>query len=48
MSNSRVTVTLPLEIVHAMDREELDRSHFVLTTVTHELDRRRPSNSEDL
>jgi len=41
MPNARVTVTLPSEIVHAMDREELNRSRFVLTAVTHELGRRR-------
>ncbi len=41
MSNARVTVTLPSEVVHAIDREELNRSRFVLNAVTRELDRRR-------
>jgi hypothetical protein len=41
MPNARVTVTLPSEIVSAIDREELNRSHFVLKAVTRELDRRR-------
>lgn len=34
-------MTLPSKIVHAIDREELNRSRFVLKAVTHELDRRR-------
>ena len=41
MPNARVTVTLPSEVVHAIDREDLDRSRFVLKAVTRELDRRR-------
>lgn len=41
MSNARVTVTLPSEVVHAIDREEANRSRFVLYAVTRELDRRR-------
>lgn len=41
MSNARVTVTLPSEIVHAIDREEVNRSRFVLKAVTRELERRR-------
>lgn len=41
MPNARVTVTLPSELVRAMDREEVNRSRFVLTAVTRELDRRR-------
>jgi hypothetical protein len=41
MPNARVTVTLPSEIVRAIDREELNRSRFVLKAVTRELDRRR-------
>lgn len=41
MPNARVTVTLPSEVVRAIDREELNRSHFVLKAVTCELDRRR-------
>jgi hypothetical protein len=45
MSNARVTVTLPSEVVHAIDREEPNRSRFVLKAVTRELDRRR---SEEL
>jgi len=34
-------VTLPSEVVRAIDREELNRSRFVLKAVTRELDRRR-------
>lgn len=41
MPNARVTVTLPSEVVHAIDRAEIDRSRFVLQAVTRELDRRR-------
>jgi hypothetical protein len=41
MPNARVTVTLPSDILRAIDREELNRSRFVLKAVTHELDRRR-------
>ncbi len=41
MPNARVTVTLPSEVLHAIDREEPNRSRFVLKAVTHELDRRR-------
>ena len=41
MPNARVTVTLPSEVVQAIDREELNRSRFVLKAVTRELDRRR-------
>jgi hypothetical protein len=41
MPNARVTVTLPSEVVLAIDREEINRSRFVLKAVTHELDRRR-------
>jgi hypothetical protein len=41
MPNARVTVTLPSEVVRAIDREELNRSRFVLRAVTRELDRRR-------
>lgn len=41
MPNARVTVTLPSEVVHAIDREEPNRSRFVLRAVTRELDRRR-------
>ncbi|HXO20561.1 MAG TPA: hypothetical protein VOA87_11640 [Thermoanaerobaculia bacterium] len=41
MPNARVTVTLPPEVVSAIDREEINRSRFVLNAVTRELDRRR-------
>lgn len=41
MPNARVTVTLPSEVVHAIDRAELNRSRFVLKAVNRELDRRR-------
>lgn len=41
MPNARVTVTLPSDVVRAIDREEPSRSHFVLKAVTRELDRRR-------
>lgn len=41
MPNARVTVTLPSEVVLAIDREEINRSRFVLKAVTRELDRRR-------
>lgn len=41
MPNARVTVTLPSEVVRAIDREEINRSRFVLKAVTRELDRRR-------
>ena len=41
MPNARVTVTLPSEVLQAIDREEVNRSRFVLKAVTRELDRRR-------
>lgn len=41
MSNARVTVTLPAEVVHAIDREEVNRSRFVLKAVSGELNRRK-------
>jgi hypothetical protein len=41
MPNAHVTVTLPSEVVRAIDREELNRSRFVLKAGTRELDRRR-------
>ena len=41
MPNARVTVTLPSDVVRAIDREEANRSRFVLQAVAHELDRRR-------
>jgi hypothetical protein len=37
MPNTQVTVTLPTKVIRAIDREEPDRSCFVLTAVTHEL-----------
>lgn len=36
-----ITVTLPLEVVQDIDRQEEDRSHFILEAIRHELDRRR-------
>src|SRR4051812_12821484 len=41
MPNARLTVTLPSEVLHAIDREEVNRSRFVLKAVTRELDLRR-------
>jgi hypothetical protein len=41
MSLSRVTVTLPEELVVEMDRSASNRSRFVLEAVTRELARRR-------
>ena len=41
MSLSRVTVTLPGEVVAEIDRESGNRSRFVLEAVTRELSRRR-------
>ena len=41
MTIARVTVTLPGEIVGAIDRFERNRSRFVLEAVRHELERRR-------
>jgi hypothetical protein len=41
MSLSRVTVTLPEELVAEMDRSAANRSRFVLEAVTRELARRR-------
>jgi hypothetical protein len=41
MSNARVTVTLPPEVVREIDREESNRSRFVLDAVRRELLRRR-------
>lgn len=39
--NERVTVTLPEEIIRDIDRQERNRSRFVLQAVKHELERRR-------
>ena len=39
--NERVTVTLPEEIVRDIDKQERNRSRFVLQAVRHELERRR-------
>jgi hypothetical protein len=41
MSNERVTITLPTEVVRDIDRLEKNRSKFVLDAVRHELKRRR-------
>ena len=41
MSLSRVTVTLPEDVVAEMDRGAANRSRFVLEAVTRELARRR-------
>src|ERR1700728_4457891 len=37
----RVTVTLPNDLVRAIDRQEKNRSKFIAEAVRHELDRRR-------
>lgn len=39
MSHARVTITLPAEIVSAIEHEDHNRSRFVLQAVTRELDR---------
>lgn len=39
--NERVTVTLPKEIIREIDRQERNRSRFVLQAVQKELERRR-------
>jgi hypothetical protein len=41
MQTQRVTVTLPPEVVEAIDRQEPNRSRFILQAVQHELQRRR-------
>jgi hypothetical protein len=41
LSNERVTVTLPTDVVRDIDRLEKNRSKFVLEAVRHELMRRR-------
>jgi Arc/MetJ-type ribon-helix-helix transcriptional regulator len=40
-SVERVTVTLPVELVRDIDRQEKNRSKFVAEAVRHELDHRR-------
>ena len=37
MSQTRVTVTLPEEVVETIDRRERNRSHFILKAVRREL-----------
>ena len=39
--NERVTVTLPEEIIRDIDKQERNRSRFVLQAVRHELERRQ-------
>jgi len=39
--NERVTVTLPTETIRDIDRQERNRSRFVLQAVQKELERRR-------
>ncbi len=39
--NERVTITLPEEIVRCIERQERNRSKFILQAVKHELERRR-------
>ncbi len=41
MTNERVTVTLPEEIVRDIDHREKNRSKFILQAVQNELDRRK-------
>ena len=41
MPRARVTVTLPDDIVRAIDKREKNRSRFVLEAVEHELESRR-------
>lgn len=41
MPRSRITVTLPGELVKAIDKRERNRSRFVLEAVEHELESRR-------
>jgi hypothetical protein len=40
-ASERVTVTLPVELVEAIDRFERNRSRFIAEAVEHELARRR-------
>ncbi|HUP01500.1 MAG TPA: hypothetical protein VM737_08275 [Gemmatimonadota bacterium] len=41
MTKERVTITLPREIVRDIDRQERNRSRFILEAVRGELERRR-------
>lgn len=41
MASERVTVTFPPEVVRAIDRQERNRSKFVLEAVRRELERRQ-------
>ena len=41
MPRARITVTLPDEVVRAIDKRERNRSRFVLEAVEHELESRR-------
>lgn len=41
MASERVTVTLPAGVVREIDRQESNRSKFVVEAVRRELDRRR-------
>lgn len=41
MASERVTITLPAELVEDIDRQERNRSRFILVAVQHELKRRR-------
>ena len=41
MASERVTVTLPAELVEDIDRQERNRSRFILEAVQRELKRRR-------
>ncbi|MEW6777366.1 MAG: ribbon-helix-helix domain-containing protein [Bdellovibrionota bacterium] len=40
MAGAPVTITLPEELVQAMDRQGVDRAQFVAEAVRHELDRK--------
>lgn len=39
--NERVTITLPEEIIRDIERQESNRSKFILQAVQHELEHRR-------
>ena len=41
MSKERVTITLPEEVVQIIDRNESNRSKFILQAIQNELERRR-------
>lgn len=43
-TTDRVTVTLPLDLIAAIDRLERNRSRFIAQAVEHELVRRRRDN----